>query len=84
MVGTKGMIREANVAALSTLRVGHVDVVLGQMLLAIMPFVEAWRVGATLRLGKAVQKGEDLSAHTRIGGLGEDSEVARQLDSLIS
>ena len=57
---TADPIREANIAALSPLGVGQVDIVLGQTLLAIMPFVEAWWVAATVRFGQAAQEGEEV------------------------
>jgi len=50
---TADLIREANVAALSTLREWEVNVVLRQTLLAIMPFVETWWISAAFRLGEA-------------------------------
>ena len=65
---TAYLIRKANVAALSTLRVGQVDVVLGQKLLTIMPFVEARWFSTAFRLGKAAQKGEDVIRIFRGGG----------------
>ena len=51
---TAGLIRETDVAPLSTLGVGQVEVVLGQTLFAVMPFVEAWWLCAAFRLRETV------------------------------
>ena len=60
MKHTGNPIRETNIAAFSTLGVGQVRVVLGQTLLAIMPFVEAWWIDAAFWLGETIQKDEDV------------------------
>ena len=52
---TAALIRETDVAPLSALGVGQVDVVLWQTLLAIVPFVEAWWLFAAFRLRETVQ-----------------------------
>jgi hypothetical protein len=55
-----------DVAPLSALGVGQVGVVLGQTLLAIMPFVEAWWLFAAFRLRETVQIKKNVFG----GGLG--------------
>jgi hypothetical protein len=79
---TAELIRETDVAPLSALRVGQVEVVQGQTLLAIMPFVEAWWMSAAFWLRETVQKDDKVFG----GGAGgkvvvvkeESGEVAAQ------
>jgi hypothetical protein len=54
------MIREANIAAHSTLGVGQVGVMVGQTLFAIMPFVEAWWTIAAFWLGETIEKDDNI------------------------
>ena len=68
MKRTGNLIRETNIAAFSTLGVGQVGVVLGQTLLAVMPFVEAWWTAAAFWLGETIQKDENV---LRDGGGGK-------------
>jgi len=47
-----------NVAALPTLRIGQVGIVLRQLLLAVVPLVEAGWIGTMLRFWETVEKKE--------------------------
>ena len=71
---TADLIRETDVAPLSALRVGQVEVVQGQTLLAIMSFVEAWWMSAAFWLRETAQKDEKVFG----GGVGGKVVVVKE------